>query len=265
MKNKYPAKLFWSGVVVNMLRKFVLLIAAIVLLIIGIWNTTCLYIGAVLLLLSIASAIFEQLVYKRSVTEDSDPDFADIRAKILDENWDENMKEIIEKSIEESLEREKQYLALTREELKELSDDELLFAAVARCEHKVDSARTVKDGFNTLNGSERVLYALNYLEMEVNNGGLCQFFVNSSRAVAPFVSEYMGIVGAKEHKKLFDGFIRDNGIDLTSLDSFDVEDADEFEEQNERYPFDDYDDKFYELEPIEGYLKSFVRQNISDF
>ena len=36
------------------------------------------------------------------------------------------------------------------------------------------------------------------LETEVNNGGLCQFFVNSSRIVAPFVSEYMAIVGAFE-------------------------------------------------------------------
>ena len=98
MKKKYPAKLFWSGVLLNMIRKFVLLIAAVVLLVIGIWNTTCLYIGAVLLALSILSAIFEQLVYKRNVMTDDSAEFADIKDMILDDNWDDNMKELIRKS-----------------------------------------------------------------------------------------------------------------------------------------------------------------------
>lgn len=265
MKKKYPAKLFWSGVLVNMLRKFVLLIAAVVLLVIGIWNTTCLYIGAVLLALSILSAIFEQLVYKRNVMADDSAEFADIKDMILDDDWDDNMKELIRKSVEEALENEKRYLSMTTEQLYELDDNELFSAAVCRAEHKVDEGKTVKLGFDTLNDSQKVLYALNYFEMEVNNGGLCQFFVNSSRAVAPFISEYMEIVGALDHKHLFDCFVKKNGIDLSNLDSFDVEDADEFEKQTERYPFDEYDDEFYDMDSIEKHLRVFVRENIADF
>jgi len=101
--------------------------------------------------------------------------------------------------------------------------------------------------------------------MEVNNGGLCQFFVNSSRMVAPLVSEYMGIIGAADHKKLYDDFTSKYGIDLNDLSSFDIEEAAEFEEQNQRYPFDEYDDAFYDMEPLETYLKKFIRENVKDF
>ena len=83
--------------------------------------------------------------------------------------------------------------------------------------------------------------------------------------VAPFVSEYMGIIGAVEHKKLFDEFISKSSIDLNGLSSFDCDEADEFEEQYQRYPFDEYDDKFYDMEPLEAYLKKFIRENLADF
>jgi hypothetical protein len=83
--------------------------------------------------------------------------------------------------------------------------------------------------------------------------------------VAPYVSEYMGIIGANEHKNLFDKFVNENNIDLTDRSSFDVEEADEFEEQTERYPFDDYDDAFYDMESLETYLKKFAREHLQDF
>ena len=76
---------------------------------------------------------------------------------------------------------------------------------------------------------------------------------------------YMGIIGAVEHKKLYDDFISKYGIDLNDLSSFDIEEAAEFEEQNQRYPFDEYDDAFYDMEPLETYLKKFIRENIKDF
>ena len=171
----------------------------------------------------------------------------------------------LKKSIEEAKKNEKRYLEMTVEELSALSDDELFEAVTARTESKVDSFDEWEDGVNLLNPSQKIFYSVNWLEMEVNNGGLCQFFVNSSRMVAPLVSEYMGIIGAVDHKKLYDDFISKYGIDLNNLSSFDIEDATEFEEQNQRYPFDEYDDAFYDMEPLETYLKKFIRENIKDF
>ncbi len=171
----------------------------------------------------------------------------------------------LKKSIEESQEKDTLYLSMSNEDMACLSDDELFEAVLSRAEHKVDSFEEWEEGVNSLNNSQKIFYSINWLEVEVNNGGLCQFFVNSSRMVAPYISEYMGIIGADDHKNLFDNFIAENNIDLNNLSSFDIDDADEYEKQTERYPFDDYDDAFYGMEALEGYLKKFARENLKDF
>lgn len=181
------------------------------------------------------------------------------------------MKEMIrfrkelKKALSEENTQNERFLAMTTDELSNLTDDELFDAVLVRTEHKVDQYEQWEDGVNALNPNQKIFYSVNWLETEVNNGGLCQFFVNSSRMVAPFVSAYMGIIGADAHKKLFDGFVAKNEIDLTDLSSFDTDDADAFEAQTQRYPFDDYDDAFYEMEPLETYLKKFTRDHLSDF
>jgi hypothetical protein len=175
------------------------------------------------------------------------------------------LHKVLKESIKEAKEKEALYLNMSHEEMANLSDDELFDAVLTRTETKVDAFEEWEDGVNALNNSQKIFYAVNWLEIEVNNGGLCQFFVNSSRMVAPYVSEYMGIIGAIEHKNLFDKFVNENNIDLTDLSSFDVEEADEFEEQTERYPFDDYDDAFYDMESLETYLKKFAREHLQDF
>ena len=171
----------------------------------------------------------------------------------------------LRRSIEEAKENEMRYLAMTTDELSALSDDELFTAVTARTESKVDSFDEWEDGVNSLNPSQKIFYSVNWLEIEVNNGGLCQFFVNSSRMVAPFVSNYMAIIGAEEHQNLYDNFVKKNAIDLTELSFFDVNEAEEFEEKVERYPFDEYDDAFYDMEPLETYLKKFGRAHLVDF
>ena len=94
---------------------------------------------------------------------------------------------------------------------------------------------------------------------------LCQFFVNSSRAVAPFISDYLGLIGAKEHKALFDGFLAKTGIDLTDLSSFAIRRIRDFEKQAKRYPFDEYDDKFYTLPSLQEPLTAYIREHLNEF
>ena len=171
----------------------------------------------------------------------------------------------LEKQLEEIREREARYPAMTTDELAALDDEELFDAVNTRTENKVESFEDSADGFNSLNDSQKVFYALNWLEMEVNDGGLCQFFVNSSRIVAPLVSEYMGIVGAHAHKKMFDDFVKKNNINLNELSFFDIEKIEEFEEKAESYPFDDYDEAYYETEPLQTYLEKYIRKHVADF
>ena len=151
------------------------------------------------------------------------------------------------------------YKSMTNEELLNLSDRELFEAVNAVCYLGIDEEK-----IDRINTCQRVFFTVSNLDAEVNNGGLCQFFVNSSRACAPYVSQSLEDIGALKTKKLFDDFVKENNIDVNNLDSFRIDDVSEFEEQNNRYPFDDFDTAYYEIEEINKLLVSYARINIRE-
>lgn len=171
----------------------------------------------------------------------------------------------LKKAFKEQAQREATYIQMSTAELSKLSDAELFNAVQVRTENIVSSKGDLLEGFHSLNEDQRIFYAVNYMEMEVNNGGLCQFFVNSSRMVAPIVSAYMGMIGATEHKELYDTFIRKHQINTSDLSSFDCETVEDFQLQCERYPFDEFDNAFYKLEPLQTYLTVFIKEHIEQF
>lgn len=97
-----------------------------------------------------------------------------------------------------------------------------------------------------------VVISITAYDGEVNNGGLCQFFSNSSQFFAPMISNSLEQIKADKHKKQFDNFIKQNNIDINNLDSFVSEDVDDFITKYDDYPFDDFDSEFYELEQTES-------------
>ena len=143
----------------------------------------------------------------------------------------------------------------------DMDDDTLFDTAVER----INVIVYLEDGFAALNEHQRLVFAVNTLELEVNNGGLCQFFVNNSRDVAPYVSDGLAAIGAKEHKELFDGFIGKYKIDVKDLSSFAIRRVRDFEKQAKRYPFDEYDDRFYTLPSLQEPLTAYIRQHIDAF
>ena len=151
------------------------------------------------------------------------------------------------------------YKSMTNDELLNLSDSELFEAVNVVCYLGID-----EEEIDRINTCQRVFFTVSNLDAEVNNGGLCQFFVNSSRACAPHVSQSLEDIGALKTKKLFDDFVKENNIDVNNLDSFIIDDVSEFEEQNSRYPFDDFDTAYYEIEEINKLLVSYARENIDD-
>ena len=174
-------------------------------------------------------------------------------------------REELKDSIKQHEENRKRYLAMSNEELAQLQDEALFEAALIRTENEVDMYDDMIEGINSLIGAKKNFYITSYYEMEVNNGGLCQFFVNSSRYVAPELSMALDEIKALEHKKAFDTFVKKNNIDLNDLSSFDIEDVSEFEQQNERYPFEAFDDAFYDMKPIQDYLTEYIEKNIEQF
>ena len=106
---------------------------------------------------------------------------------------------------------------------------------------------------------QRVSTVLNCFDMEVMNGGLCQFFVNESRYYAPYVSESLEIIGAKDVNEAFLDFVTKNKIDLRDLSSFKSATLEEFSAQYKRYPFDDFD-KVYYSQPEESSVSYLVKK-----
>jgi len=146
----------------------------------------------------------------------------------------------------------------------DMDDDALFDAAIEKIDILIELNE--EDPSNApLTLPQRYCYALNLLEMEVNNGGLCQFFVNSSRLAAPWVSDGLAAIGAKEHKELFDGFIGKYKINVNDLSSFAIRRMRDFEKQAKRYPFDEYDDQFYSLPSLQEPLTAYIRQHIDAF
>ena len=110
-------------------------------------------------------------------------------------------------SIDDFLRRQEEYLTMTKDELLSLPDEELVQAAFSRAECKVDEFEDIQEGILSLNDVQKVIHSAYLLEIEVNNGGLCQFFANSSRFSAPFGSHRLEVGGADKHRALLDGFI----------------------------------------------------------
>lgn len=104
--------------------------------------------------------------------------------------------------------------------------------------------------FMKLEEKQKIAVVLSCFDSELMNGGLCQFFINDTRLYAPYVAGYLNIVGAKEISSRFTNFVESNGIDLNNLSSFKCRSLEEFSAQYKRYPFDDFDNFYYEQNEV---------------
>ena len=165
--------------------------------------------------------------------------------------------------------KKKTYQTMTIEEFKLLSSNDLfdiiqnqMMTEEERCDFDPNVC------LREFSGAKRIFYIVNYFDMEVQNGGLCQFFVNSSRIVAPFILESLHSIEAYDYEALLSSFINKHHISLNQLDSFITDDIDEYEQQTERYPFDDFDDAYYELyesNPLQHLLTKYIKKHIEEF
>ena len=157
-----------------------------------------------------------------------------------------------------NMKKAKKLRTMPRAELLAMDDDEFYDAMECITEDAVYDLVEQKD----LPQELIFAYTLIKLEVEVNNGGLCQFFVNSSRQCAPYVSEALDAVGAVGIKELFDRFVTCNGIDVRELSSFKISKIEDFEKQTERFDFDAFDDRFYEDSSLHQQIIDYARRNV---
>lgn len=136
--------------------------------------------------------------------------------------------------------------------VKNLSGDELVTAL----------AFTLSD-FESLSPEEKTAYTAAFLDLEIMNGGLCQFFANCPDCAA-FVPEALDRLGTAEHKALYEQFLAENAID--PLDPmFLTESIEEFSQLYDLYPWDDFDDAYCALTPMSELLEAYIRANPNAF
>ena len=124
------------------------------------------------------------------------------------------------------------------------------------------------DDFDALPESVRILYVVEIFNVEIMNGGLCQFFVNEGVELAPLVSAALRAVGFAKGAELYEAFLSENRISLFDMESFRIDDIEEYEDQTERYPFDDFDDEYYDLceeLDVEQLMLDYANAHAEDF
>ena len=152
----------------------------------------------------------------------------------------------------------------------------LLVLALMRCGGRPGGARAALSGdelvvalafpaddVSSMSPERQAAYTAACLELEVMNGGLCQFFANCPDCV-PYVPEALSAIGAEDHRKLYENFLSATGID--PLDPvFHTEDMDEFSRLYELWPWEDFDDAYLSLTPVPELLEAYVKSNPNAF
>lgn len=153
-------------------------------------------------------------------------------------------------------ERMRSALDMPAEALAELPDEALFEAVYARIAEK-----------DELNYTQQIFSVVSEYDMEMQNGGLWQYFANSVNA--PMLEEALAAIGAEEHRAYFHSFIQKNNIDVQELSAFSLEDNGDWEmthaAQMEQYPFDAYDEGFYSMPGVQAALLRCVREHLKDF
>ena len=80
------------------------------------------------------------------------------------------------------------------EDLLKLSDDKLFETVYLQTLDLVESFADEESALAQISPAQRTVYILSIYDMEIQNGGLCQFFVNSSRSLAPYVGQCLKTV-----------------------------------------------------------------------
>lgn len=117
------------------------------------------------------------------------------------------------------------------------------------------------DDISLLNEWERIFYVLYTYDMEIQNGGICQFFINSSRMYTSLISQYLQKVNAIEHQKLFDNLLSNIDIRIEDFTALKSSSAEVLKRVSEKYNFDEFDEQYMQLDPIESYLRNLIKEH----
>ena len=92
----------------------------------------------------------------------------------------------------------------------------------------------------------RALFVVLTFDMEIQNGGLCQFFWNCGASYAKLLPDALKTVGMSDIADLYESFLSDNDITLDVIASYRERDP-EYTEAYEWYRYDAFDDPYMRI------------------
>jgi len=250
---------FFATLLSTAIRYCWMFVISLILTIIGSFGTpVCLYIGFALLALYLLICFGWSIYMQRSVKRFSDdPEFVEMMSRITS---DPNA------FLSDSMEKFDEKKQLHGQDLLKLSDDDLFEVVYFQNLDIADGAEDEEHELEQFSGARRTVYILSMFDMEIQNGGLCQFFVNSSSSVAPYVCDALNAVGAHEHRELFENFIAKNNIDVSNLESFKKgTSVRAYIKQTKRFDYETFDDKYSELPVLQHKIVAYIKDNINEF
>ena len=92
----------------------------------------------------------------------------------------------------------------------------------------------------------RAMFITLIMDMEIQNGGIAQFFWNKGAAYAALVPESLRTVGLDDVAALYEAFLAEQGITLAEIDGYRTAYPD-MVAVYETHPFDDFDDAYMKI------------------
>ena len=159
------------------------------------------------------------------------------------------------------------------DELLQLQDYELISEARDAVIDEIRNSSSEED-LEKIPEIRYYLITASIFEMEMQNGGLCQFLVNQGKFHGPMLKNALLAFGAEQHRGITEEFCMKNSIDLSNLQELLPETTDPYQVMEnymqlvEKYPFADFDEAYFSLDgecPLEGILGAYIRKNMQLF
>ena len=100
--------------------------------------------------------------------------------------------------------------------------------------------------FPKYSAAGRALFVVLMFDMEIQNGGLCQFFWNCGVSYAKLLPDALKTVGMSDVADLYESFLSDNNITLDVIASYRERDP-EYAEAYGWYDYDAFDDPYMKI------------------
>ena len=110
----------------------------------------------------------------------------------------------------------------------------------------MESCDADNPNFTAQSRAMQALHVVLVFDMEIQNGGVAQFFWNQGSSYAALVAEMLRETGLEDIAALYGDFLYDNYIQLEEIDSY-------------RDQFPHMDENYYECHPFESFDKAYMK------